>query len=72
MIFSFSVFSLLAMMVTNTVFRNSSLENFVLKNGPGTSNHWPYQTDLLVFCLKFRLTPVCEYLNYYYDITNDY
>ena len=39
---------------------------------PGTSNHWPYHTDLLVFCLKFRLTPVCEYLNYYYDITNDY
>ena len=34
MIFSFSIFSLLAMMVTNIVFRNSSLENFVLKNGP--------------------------------------
>ena len=39
---------------------------------PSTSNHWPYQTDLLVFCLKFRLSPVCEYLNYYYKISNDY
>ena len=26
----------------------------------------------LVFCLKFKLTPVCEYLNYYCNITNDY
>ena len=39
---------------------------------PGTSNHWPYHRDLLVFCLKFRPAPVCEYLNYYYNITNDY
>ena len=39
---------------------------------PGTSNHWPYHTDLLVFCLKFRIAPICEYLNYYYNITNDY
>ena len=39
---------------------------------PGTSNHWPYHKDLLVFYLKFRLEPVREYLNYYYNITNDY
>ena len=34
---------------------------------PSTSNHWPY-----VFCLKFRLSPICEYLNYYYKTSNDY
>ena len=39
---------------------------------PSTSNHWPNHKDLLVFCLKFRLSPVCEYLNYYYKINNDY
>ena len=27
---------------------------------------------MLVFCLKFRLAPVCEYLNYYYGISNYY
>ena len=39
---------------------------------PGTSNYWPYHKDLVVFCLKFRLAPVFEYLNYYYNITNNY
>ena len=39
---------------------------------PSTSNHWSNHKDLLVFCLKFRLSPVCEYLNYYYKINNDY
>ena len=29
-------------------------------------------TKIVVFCLKFRLSPVCEYLNYYYNITNNY
>ena len=38
---------------------------------PSTSNHWPY-TDLLVFCLKFRLSPVCECLICYYKTSNDY
>ena len=38
---------------------------------PGTSNHWPYHTDFLER-LKFRLATVCKYLNYYYNITNDY
>ena len=38
---------------------------------PGTSKNCPYHTDLLVFCLKFKLSPACEYLNYYYNITND-
>ena len=37
-----------------------------------TSNHWPYHTDLLVSCLKFRLATVCEYLNYCYNTSNDY
>ena len=39
---------------------------------PGTSNHCSYHTDLLVFCLKFRLEFVCEYLNYYCNKANDY
>ena len=39
---------------------------------PSTSNHYPYHTDLLGFYLKFRLWPVCKYLNYYYKISNDY
>ena len=39
---------------------------------PSTFNHWPYHADLLVFCLKFRLSPVCECLNYYYKISNAY
>ena len=36
---------------------------------PNTSNYWPFHTDLLVFCLKFILAPVREYLNYYHSIT---
>ena len=60
------------MMVTTTIFRKSSLENLFKKVVSGTSNHWPYHKELLVFCLKFRLAPVCKYLNYYYNITNDY
>ena len=39
---------------------------------PSISNYWPHHTDLLVFCLKFRLSHVCEYLKYYYKISNDY
>ena len=39
---------------------------------PGTSNHWPYHTDLLFFCLKFRLSSVCQYLNCFYSMANDY
>ena len=64
------IFSLLAIMVTDTAFRKSRLGKLILeKIIPGTSkNH----TDLLVFCLKFKLPPVCEYLNYYYNITNDF
>ena len=59
-------------MVTDTAFRKSRLGKFVVeKILPGTSKNWPYHTDLLVFCLKFKLSPVCEYLNYYYNITND-
>ena len=46
---------LLTLMVTNTVFRDSILENFFLKRDPITSNHWSYHKELLVFCLKFRL-----------------
>ena len=66
------ILSLLAVMVTDTAFRTSSLGKlFFEKIVPGTSKHQPYQTDLLVFCFKFRVSPVCEYLNYYYNITND-
>ena len=67
------IFSLLAIMVlADTAFRKSSLgKRFLEKIIPVTSKNWPYHTDLLVFCLKFKLSPVCEYLNYYYDITND-
>ena len=55
-----------------TAFRKSRLGKFILgKILSGTSNNWPYHTDLLVFCLKFKLSPVCEYLNYYYNIAND-
>ena len=39
---------------------------------PCTSSHWPYHKDLLVFRLEFRLSPVCEYLSYFYQIANDY
>ena len=60
------IFSLLAIMVTDTAFRKSNLGIFFKKQ------HWPYHTDLLVFFFKFRLPPVCDYLNYYYNITNDY
>ena len=61
-------FSLLAIMVTDTVFRKSSLGKlFLEKIVPGTSKNWPYH-NLLVFCLKFKLSPVCEYLNYYYNV----
>ena len=60
-------------MVTDTAFRKSSLGKiFLEKIVPGTSKNWPYHTDLLVFYLKFKLLPVCEYLSYYYDITNDW
>ena len=53
-------------MVTDTAFRKSSLGKlFLEKIVPGTSKNWPYHTDLLVFCLKLKLSPVCEYLNYY-------
>ena len=59
-------------MVTDTAFKKSRLGKLILeKILPGTSKNWPYHTDLLVFCLKFKLSPVCEYLNYYSNTTND-
>ena len=67
------IFSLLAIMLTDTTFRKSSLGKFFLeKIIPGTSKNWPYHTDFLIFCAEFKLLPVCEYLNYYYNITNDW
>ena len=55
------IFSLLAIMVTDTAFRKSSLGKlFLVKIVPGTSKNWPYHTDVLVFYLKFKLSPVCE------------
>ena len=59
------------MMVTDIVFRESSVENIFLKK-------WSVLiighiiSDLLVLCLKFRLSLVSEYLNYYYKIANGY
>ena len=53
---------------TNTVFNKSFFKKVV----PITSNRWLYHADLLVFCLKFTLAPVCEYLQWYYSITNEY
>ena len=65
-------YSLLAIMVTDTAFKKYRLRKLVLENIlPDTSKNWPYHTDLLVFCLEFKLLLVCEYLNYCYNITND-
>ena len=59
-------------MATDTAFRKSRLGKlFLEKILPGTYKNWPCHTDLLVFCHKFKFLPVCEYLNYYYNITND-
>ena len=59
-------------MVTDTAFRKSSLGKlFFEKIVPGTFKNWPYHKDWLVVCLKFKLSLVCEYVNYYYNITND-
>ena len=38
----------------------------------GIFKHQPYRTELLVSYFKFRPSPVGEYLNYYYNIPNDY
>ena len=66
------IFSLLAIIVTDTAFKMSRLGKLILeKTLPGTSKNWPYHTGLLVFCLKFNPSLVCEYLNYCYNITND-
>ena len=52
-------------------FRKSTVGKFILeKILPGNSKNWPYHTYFLVFCLKFKLLSICEYLNYYYNITN--
>ena len=61
------IFSQLAIMVTNTAFRKSRLGKLILqKIFPGTSKNWPYHTDLLVFCPKFKISLVCEYLNFFF------
>ena len=66
-------FSLLTITVTDTAFKKSSLKNLFLKKVvAGPSNHWSFHIDLLGFCLEFRLSPVCEYPNYYYNIINDF
>ena len=53
-------------MKTDTAFRNSSL---VI---PGTSKHWSYRIDLLVFCLKFGIIYLSVRQLVLYNITNDY
>ena len=65
------IFSLLAIMVNDTAFRKSRLGKLILENIFPNTKNWPYHTDLLVYCLKFKLSLVCEYLNYYYNITKD-
>ena len=71
--FNFHFLSLLAIIVTDTAIGKSSLENtFFKKVFLGTSKHWPNHADLLVFCLKLRLSPFREYLDYHHIITNDY
>ena len=66
------IFPRLAVMVTDTAFRKSRLGKFILeKILTGSSKNQPYHADLLVFCLKFKFSPVCEYRNCYYNITND-
>ena len=60
-------------MKTDTAFRNSSLENLFLKVVvPGTSKHWSYRTDLLVFCLKFGIIYLSVRQLLLYNITNNY
>ena len=60
-------------MKTDTAFRNSSLEKLFLKVVvPGTSKHWSYRTDLLVFCLKFGIIYLSVRQLVLYNITNDY
>ena len=56
---------LATIVITNAAFWKPSLENLFFKKVVAiTSNHWPYHRDLRIFCLKFRLAPACEYLNY--------
>ena len=60
-------------MKTDTAFRNSSLENLFLKVVVlGTSKHWSYRTDLLVFCLKFGIIYLSVRQLLLYNITNNY
>ena len=56
------IFSLLAIMVvTDTAFRKPRLGSlFFKKIIPSTSKNCSYHTDLLVFCLKFKISPACE------------
>ena len=57
------IYSLLTIMVTNSAFRKSSLENLFLKVVfEGTSKHWSYYIGLVVFFVKFRLLSVCQHL----------
>ena len=52
-------------MVTDTAFKKSSLPKLCIeKRVPGTSKNWLYHKDLLVFCFRFKILPVCEYLNF--------
>ena len=67
------IFSILAIMVTDTAFRKSNLAKLFLgKLVPSTSRNWPYHADFVVFSFEFKLSPICDYLNYYYNITNDF
>ena len=67
-----TILPLLAIMVTDFAYRKCRLgKPFLEKIVPATSKNWPYYTDLLIFCLQFKHSLACEYLNYYNNITND-
>ena len=53
-------------MVSDTVFKETNLGNSFLKVvASGTSKYCSYHAGFLVFCLKFRFSSACEYLNEY-------
>ena len=61
--FFISIYSILAIMITDTALGKFSLENLFAKVVvPGTSKHWSYHRVLLVCYLKSRLSSVWVYL----------
>ena len=62
-VFFILIYSILAIMITDTALGKFSLENLFAKVVvPGTSKHWSYYRVLLVCYLKSRLSSVWVYL----------